>query len=322
MTDTHTHTHTHGPTRLTSQHVPNTKAGLIPDCDCGMLNPRVQSGAVDWRHELMCQWNSSSRPWKLSAATPALNTPTRAASRAHVIHCSKVFACSVKVVRLKWPWCCRSCTVWDLLHTVHPQGSCDTEEIHWVYRTQQVYLAHQHQSRLFKNRWRFNFRSTVHLDVTVVKINTCKCLIIFHANTLLKVSLSFFPLSRVTLQVTAGLYLVMQVRVLTEAPPPQLREQTDQPLHGAHSFRKCSCRRTRAGRPAEDSAEGPHAETQDWNTNDRERRSENPCSDWEKRKCSLFFILFTNFSYFCPLTMFSKHHQTLHDNVCGSRGRK
>lgn len=57
--------------------------------------------------------------------------------------------------------------------------------------------------------------------------------------------------------------LVMQVRVLTEAPLPQLREQTDQPLHVAHSFLKCSCRRARVGRPDEVSAEGPHAEIQD-----------------------------------------------------------
>lgn len=33
-------------------------------------------------------------------------------------------------------------------------------------------------------------------------------------------------------------FLVIQVRVLTEAPPPQLREHTDQPLHEAHSFLK------------------------------------------------------------------------------------
>lgn len=33
-------------------------------------------------------------------------------------------------------------------------------------------------------------------------------------------------------------HLVMQVRVLTEAPLPQLREQTDQPPHVAHSFLK------------------------------------------------------------------------------------
>ena len=33
-----------------------------------------------------------------------------------------------------------------------------------------------------------------------------------------------------------GQYLVMQVRVRTEAPPPQLREHTDQPLQEAHSF--------------------------------------------------------------------------------------
>lgn len=61
----------------------------------------------------------------------------------------------------------------------------------------------------------------------------------------------------------ADIYLVMQVRVLTEAPLPQLREQTDQPLHAAHSFRKCSCRRARAGRPDAASPEGCHAETHD-----------------------------------------------------------
>lgn len=66
--------------------------------------------------------------------------------------------------------------------------------------------------------------------------------------------------SSVTLQGMAGVYLVMQVRVLTEAPLPQLREQTDQPLHVAHSFLKCSCRRTR---PDEDSPEGPHVEIHD-----------------------------------------------------------
>lgn len=58
------------------------------------------------------------------------------------------------------------------------------------------------------------------------------------------------------------LYLVMQVRILTEAPHPQLREQTDQPLHDDHSFLKCSCRRARAGRP-EDAAEGPQEEIHD-----------------------------------------------------------
>lgn len=35
-------------------------------------------------------------------------------------------------------------------------------------------------------------------------------------------------------------HLVMQVRVRIEAPPPQLREQTDQPFHDAHSFLNCS----------------------------------------------------------------------------------
>ena len=56
----------------------------------------------------------------------------------------------------------------------------------------------------------------------------------------------------------------MQVRVRTEAPPPHVREQTDQPLQEAHSFlKKCSCRRARptrrprvGGAPVE-----PHADT-------------------------------------------------------------
>lgn len=61
----------------------------------------------------------------------------------------------------------------------------------------------------------------------------------------------------------------MQVRVLTEAPLPQLREQTDQPLHVAHSFLKCSCRRARTRRPDEDSPEGPHAEIQELCDDDR-----------------------------------------------------
>lgn len=58
----------------------------------------------------------------------------------------------------------------------------------------------------------------------------------------------------------------MQVRVLTEAPLPQLREQTDQPPHAAHSFLKWSCRRARAGRAKEEGnwADGPQAEIQDW----------------------------------------------------------
>lgn len=51
----------------------------------------------------------------------------------------------------------------------------------------------------------------------------------------------------------------MQVRVRTEAPPPQLREQTDQPLHAAHSFLKCNCRRARAERPDNE----PHEEIQE-----------------------------------------------------------
>lgn len=34
-------------------------------------------------------------------------------------------------------------------------------------------------------------------------------------------------------------FLVMQVRVRTEAPPPQEREHTDHPPHKAHSFMKC-----------------------------------------------------------------------------------
>lgn len=63
-------------------------------------------------------------------------------------------------------------------------------------------------------------------------------------------------------QVNRRVYLVMQVRIRTEAPLPQLREQTDQPLHADHSFLKCSCRRARAGRPG-DSAEGPQGESQD-----------------------------------------------------------
>lgn len=68
---------------------------------------------------------------------------------------------------------------------------------------------------------------------------------------------------------TFDCHLVMQVRVLTEAPPPQLREHTDQPLHVAHSFLKCSCRRARAGHLDGDPAEGPRAEIQDCETNDR-----------------------------------------------------
>lgn len=63
-------------------------------------------------------------------------------------------------------------------------------------------------------------------------------------------------------QVTSP-HLVMQVRILTEAPLPQLREQTDQPPHADHSFLKCSCRRARTGRPDE-SAEGPQEEIHDW----------------------------------------------------------
>lgn len=55
----------------------------------------------------------------------------------------------------------------------------------------------------------------------------------------------------------------MQVRILTEAPLPQLREQTDQPLHADHSFPKSSCRRKRSDRP-EDAAEGAQEEIHDW----------------------------------------------------------
>lgn len=58
-------------------------------------------------------------------------------------------------------------------------------------------------------------------------------------------------------------FLVMQVRDLTDAPPPQVREHTDQPLHVAHSFLKCSCLRVRAGRTDESSLLGPHAEIQE-----------------------------------------------------------
>lgn len=65
-------------------------------------------------------------------------------------------------------------------------------------------------------------------------------------------------------------FLVMQVRVLTEAPLPQLREQTDQPLHAAHSFLKCSCRRARARRPDDTSPDGCHAETQELCGDDRQ----------------------------------------------------
>lgn len=60
-------------------------------------------------------------------------------------------------------------------------------------------------------------------------------------------------------------YLVIQVRVRTEAPLPQLREQTDQPPHAAHSFLKCSCLRARADRPEEGAPEGPHVGIhEDW----------------------------------------------------------
>lgn len=55
----------------------------------------------------------------------------------------------------------------------------------------------------------------------------------------------------------------MQVRVLTEAPLPQLREQTDQPLHADHSFQKRGCRRKRTNRP-DDAADGAQVEIHDW----------------------------------------------------------
>lgn len=66
--------------------------------------------------------------------------------------------------------------------------------------------------------------------------------------------------------------LVMQVRDLTDAPPPQVREHTDQPLHVAHSFLKCSCLRVRAGRTDESSLLGPHAEIQEgWKKSIKQR---------------------------------------------------
>lgn len=58
-------------------------------------------------------------------------------------------------------------------------------------------------------------------------------------------------------------YLVMQVRVRTDAPAPQLREHTDQTLQLAHSFLKCSCRRRRPGRAGAAALEGPPTETQE-----------------------------------------------------------
>lgn len=58
-------------------------------------------------------------------------------------------------------------------------------------------------------------------------------------------------------------HLVMQVRVRTEAPPPQVREHTDQPLHGNHSFLRWSCRRARRGRPNNVSADRCHEATRD-----------------------------------------------------------
>lgn len=64
-------------------------------------------------------------------------------------------------------------------------------------------------------------------------------------------------------------HLVMHVRVRIEAPPPQLREQTDQPFHDAHSFLNCSWCWARARRTNEASLEGPHVETQDDCNRDR-----------------------------------------------------
>lgn len=58
-------------------------------------------------------------------------------------------------------------------------------------------------------------------------------------------------------------FLVMQVRVRTEAPPPQVREQADQTLHEDHSLLKLSWRRARNGRPAEGAPEGPHWDDQE-----------------------------------------------------------
>lgn len=124
-----------------------------------------------------------------------------------------------------WPWCCRSCIVWGLLHMVHPLGSWDTEQRHlwdtvrWLCRL--LWCLGQR----FSFPWRINGAALC-----------CWMWLV---------------------------YLVMHVRVRTEAPAPQLREQADQPLHVPHSFLKCSCLRARAARPTEASVEGPHAETQE-----------------------------------------------------------
>lgn len=56
-------------------------------------------------------------------------------------------------------------------------------------------------------------------------------------------------------------FLVMQVRLRTEAPPPQLREQTDHTPHVAHSFLKCSCRRARTRCPEAALEEAPQTES-------------------------------------------------------------
>lgn len=66
----------------------------------------------------------------------------------------------------------------------------------------------------------------------------------------------------------------MQVRDRTDAPPPQVREHTDQPLHVAHSFLKCSCLRVRAGCTDESSLLGPHAEIQEgWKKSIKQRET-------------------------------------------------
>lgn len=89
--------------------------------DFCLINLSARCKAVHWGHGLMCRWNSSSRP-----VSPALNTPLWPSSRANMSHCSRVF-----VKLLKWPSCCRSCTVWGLLHMVLPPGS-------WV-REREIY---------------------------------------------------------------------------------------------------------------------------------------------------------------------------------------